>query len=208
MVVKQIGNAFVMLVAYMDGGFVLVDVTDPAAATLLGDTDYNNPDPQLEEATGIDFPPEGNAHYAEFTADNAFFIGTDENLDPDRSTLNGTVFVGWGYVHVYDAATLAELDTFAIPQAFDPAYATGFGDLTVHEVATDPQRADRAYLAYSAGGLRAVEIMNEQIVEVGGYLDPHGNDFWGVEAFVRFGVADTLIAASDRNGGLWIFLAQ
>jgi hypothetical protein len=38
---------------------------------------------------------------------------------------------------------------------------------------------------------------------VGGYLDPLGNDFWGVETFVRDGTS--YILGSDRDDGLWIF---
>lgn len=56
----------------------------------------------------------------------------------------------------YDAATGVELDTFAIPEAMDPAFASGFGDLTVHEVATDPTDHSLRYLSYYSGGLRAV----------------------------------------------------
>src|SRR5215207_8191767 len=106
-------------------------------------------------------------------------------------------FDGWGYVHLFDTETLEELDTFAIPEAMDPDYASGFGDLTVHEVATDPTDASLAYLSYYAGGLRAIQIQcggdpynpenppadtsTCELVEVGGYLDEQGNDFWGVE---------------------------
>ena len=35
------------------------------------------------------------------------------------------------------SVTLTELDTYAIPEAMDPDFAEGFGDLSVHEVATD-----------------------------------------------------------------------
>ena len=47
-------------------------------------------------------------------------------------------FDGWGYVHLFDnnAGKLIELDTYSIDEAMDPAYASGFGDLSVHEVAT------------------------------------------------------------------------
>lgn len=41
-------------------------------------------------------------------------------------------------------------------------------------------------------------------VEVGRYLDPEGNNFWGVETFVGDD-GFTYILASDRDGGLWIF---
>ena len=52
-----------------------------------------------------------------------------------------TQFDGWGYVHLFDATNLnnvVDVDTYAIPEAFDPAFASGFGDLSVHEVASDP----------------------------------------------------------------------
>jgi hypothetical protein len=81
----------------------------------------------------------------------------------------------------------------------------------VHEVATDPQNANLAYLSYYAGGIRVIEIQCTiptdqstcELVEVGRYIDAGGNNFWGVEAFVRNG--ETYILGSDRDSGLWIF---
>jgi hypothetical protein len=380
MVVKEIDGRFIMLLSYWDGGYVLLDVTDPANAVFLGDTDFAAVDPELLESFGVALTPEGNAHQAEFTIDNRFFIGTDEDFAPYRTdeftitsgpfagvypsvivpggqapailpdlTLNGpvvyggyacpdsepvptpesipgyleslepgeetilvvqrgpvgdpsapeeacfpgekaheaalagwdavvfvnhhsgeaaggepfcgsgafvdeivavctthaafhrlfglepldppwtypedlaigtigaeievgSIFDGWGYVHLFDAATLEELDTFAIPEAHDPAFAFGFGDLSVHEVAVDPQDPSLAYLSYYSGGLRAIQIQCAdpadnatcELVEVGGYLDPEGNDFWGVETFIgEDGL--TYILGSDRDSGLWIF---
>ncbi len=374
----------IMIASYWDGGYVLLDVTDPANPVFLKDTDYAAIDPELFEQTGIALTPEGNAHQAEFTADNRFFIGTDEDFSPYRARvttddggvydagefgwtvplteldgpLNGptvyggygcpsdrgsipnastltlapgeeailvlqrgpvgdpsqgqdacffsekvetaqllgydaviianhhrgalggegpdtyfcggqghifeieigalcighramhelfddtnpadnftypesepaigtvgdkitvtTQFDGWGYVHLFDAATGEELDTYAIPEAMDPAYASGFGDLSVHEVATDPTDPSLAYLSYYAGGLRAIQIQCSnpadnttcELVEVGGYLDPEGNNFWGVEVILNPADDPTvqgdevLILASDRDSGLWIF---
>jgi hypothetical protein len=115
-------------------------------------------------------------------------------------------------VWLLDAATLEPLDTYAIPEAHDPAHAFGSGDLSVHEVAVDPQDPTLAYLSYYAGGLRAIQIQCAnpadtstcELVEVGSYLDPKGNDFWGVQTFV--GEDDrTYILASDMDSGLWIF---
>jgi hypothetical protein len=383
MVVKEIDGRFIMLVSYWDGGFVLLDVTDPANAVFLGDTEFAPIDPELLESLGVALTPEGNAHQAEFTIDNEFFIGTDEDFAPyrpdefnittgpfagvypavivpggqppailDDLTLSGpvvyggygcpdsaplpspedipgyldmleagdetiivlqrgpvgdpsapeeacfpgekaheaalagwdavlfvnhhageaaaagglpfcgsgafvdeivavctthdafhklfnlppfdpalwsypediaigaigerievgSIFDGWGYVHLFDRETLEELDTFAIPEAHDPAFAFGFGDLSVHEVAVDPQDASLAYLSYYSGGLRAIQIQCSdpddnstcELVEVGGYLDPDGNDFWGVETFVGED-GFTYILGSDRDSGLWIF---
>jgi hypothetical protein len=384
---------WIMIASYWDGGYVLIDVSDPANPVVLGDTDFAAVDPELLEQAGISLTPEGNAHQAEFTADNRFFIGTDEDFSPYRarivtddggiydagefgwtvpiSTIEGGVngptvfggygcpddrdgsiphadtldlqegeeailvlqrgpsgdpgetgeacffsekvetaqllgydvviiaqhhegsleglgpdayfcggqghefeitasalcvghramhelfdtaplydladypeavpeigtvgdrievtsqFDGWGYVHLFDAATLEDLDTYAIPEAMDPAFASGFGDLSVHEVATDPTDPSLAYLSYYSGGLRAIQIQcggapydpanppadtsTCELVEVGGYLDPLGNDFWGVEVIANpdddpnVEGDEVLILASDRDYGLFIF---
>lgn len=380
MVVKEINGEFIMLLSYWDGGYVLMNVDDPANAKFLGDTEFADIDPELLESLGTSLTPEGNAHQAEFTKDNRFFIGTDEDFAPYRTddfkitsganagtypsvmvgggqapailedlTLNGpvvyggygcpdsaaiptpqsipgyleslapgeesilvlqrgpvgdssategacfpgekaheavlagwdsvlfvnhhngdaaggepfcgsgafvdeivavctthaafhrlfnispldapwsypenvplgtvgedievgSVFDGWGYVHLFDAATLQDLDTYAIPEAHDPAHALKSGDLSVHEVAVDPQDPSMAYLSYYSGGLRAVQIQCTdpannatcELVEVGSYLDPAGNDFWGVETFIGED-GKTYILGSDRDNGLWIF---
>jgi DNA-binding beta-propeller fold protein YncE len=380
MVVKQIDGRFILLLSYWDGGYVMLDVTDPANAEFLGDTEFADIDPELLESLGVALTPEGNAHQAEFTIDNRFFIGTDEDFGPYRAdqlqitsgphsgdypsvivpgaaapailpdlTLNGpvvyggygcptsapiptpesipgylasleageekiivlqrgpsgdpsapeeacfpgekaheaaeagwdavlfvnhhageaaggapfcgsgafvdeivgvctthaafhrlfdlapldapwtypenlalgsigaeievgSIFDGWGYVHLFDAETLEELDTYAIDEAHDPEFAFGFGDLSVHEVAVDPQDPSLAYLSYYSGGLRAIQIQCSnpddnstcELVEVGGYLDPEGNDFWGVQTFVGED-GFTYILGSDRDSGLWIF---
>ncbi len=123
----------------------------------------------------------------------------------------GSDFDGWGYVHLYDRQSFAEIDTFAIPEGHDPAFAFGFGDLTIHEVATDPLDASLAYLSYYSGGVRMIEIQcadeNDEstceLVEVGGYLGEQGNDVWGIEAFVRDG--EVYVLGSDRDYGLLVF---
>ena len=379
MVVKRIEGRFIMLLSYWDGGYVQLDVTNPASPTFISDTDFSDPDPELFEQTGVVQKPEGNAHQAEYSADNRFFIGTDEDFSPYRSTftidtgpaadeypagefgftppvlgladgkLNGPTvyggygcpgdtvparedvfpagslaageeaiivfqrgpvndgsgascffsekieagqdagydavvvanhhsgaqsgaaadaqfcggqgheyektapavcighrsmhllfgdtpsyeqpyagsepavgtlgedvsfipsFDGWGYVHLFDRRTARELDTYAIPEAMDESKAFGFGDLSVHEVATHPVNSTDSYLAYYSGGMRSLETQCSddsdsdtcQLVETGGYLDEAGNDFWGVETFVRDG--QTYVLGSDRDSGLWIF---
>jgi hypothetical protein len=381
MIVKKIGNDWIMLLSYWDGGYVQLNVNNPAAPVFIRDTDYNNPDPELLESAGISLPPEGNGHQAEFTVDNRFFIGTDEDFSPYRpvltveglgvrlagefgwtkpivtlsdQTLNGPTvyggygcpqsaplppadtaippsslapgeeqivvlqrgpvgdpsqnyeacffsekveaaqnagydgvivanhhtgasggllaeaflcgsqghaftvtipgicighktfhemfntpvdftypdeggpaigaigrkvsapaeFDGWGYVHLFDrttGGTAAELDTYAIDEAHQESKAFGFGDLSVHEVATSESNWSQAYLSYYAGGIRSLTIQCSDpnvkstcdLVETGGYLDPKGNDFWGVETFTKNGT--TYVLGSDRDSGLWIF---
>jgi hypothetical protein len=360
MVVKEIGGQQTMLLSYWDGGYVVLNVDDPANPTYIADSDFTVPDVELKEATGAVREPEGNAHQAEFTLDNRYIIAADEDftaagtelttddgdstdggqgsdtppiavgssvvgnavyvgracvgdtaipappaangyiavatrglctftekvanveaaggydavvivnregacgafgmtvagnipaISIDRETgfalfdvggfdlggclaggdtLTGSLipgldvgaigdavtitafFDGWGYVHLFanGGGKLTELDTYAIPEAMNPAFADGFGDLSVHEVATSHTVANRAYLAYYSGGFRVIEIVRNKIVEVGHYIADEstsptgleGNNFWGVEVFQHDG--RELVAASDRDSGLWIF---
>lgn len=351
MVVKEIDGKQVMLASYWDGGYVALDVTDVKNPKYLGDTDFTNPDPEAAEST-LTVPPEGNAHQAEFTRDNAYVVAADEdfapyasvarNLDDDtklnvsegngtrhleegQSITGGTTFVGracpgdaavppgdpnavdvavvergvctftekvaaviaagdydavlvfnrtgtdacngslgmsvegdipafgvaprsegfalfdvaydndaclagtgpeqlpvavgtsgdqvtfssyfdgWGYVHLYEneGGKMTELDTYAIPEAHDPAYAEGYGDLSVHEVATSAVDDSRLYFSYYSGGFRVAEIEDGKIVEKGHYIDEGGNNFWGVQTFTRGGTE--YVASSDRDYGLVIF---
>jgi hypothetical protein len=82
----------------------------------------------------------------------------------------------------------------------------------------DPTDPSLVYLSYYSGGVRALQIRCSdpddtstcELVEVGGYLDAEGNDFWGVEVIPN--PADdpnvegdeVLILASDRDYGLFI----
>ncbi len=362
MVVKQIGARFIMLLSYWDGGYVLLDVSNPASPAFLSDTDYPTVDPELFAQTGAMLTPEGNGHEAEFSLDNQYVLATDEDFDPFRlllTTVDGTfrgglgsnsdvddviglsgtthfvgracngdpapppaptgagnqiaviergvclfteklanveaaggyeaaiimnregadactgvfgpsldagipvlfmgrdwgfkmfnipydqaacvddtiqlapiplgtvgdplldvdaVFDGWGYVHLYglnqSTWTLSELDTFAIPEAMDPDFADGFGELSVHEVATDKTDPTRAYLSYYMGGIRALAIECAPdcvLTESGGFIDPDtdgtgpdrgGNEFWGIETFSRNGT--TYVLGSDMDAGVYI----
>ncbi|MDP9352928.1 MAG: hypothetical protein M3P51_15510, partial [Chloroflexota bacterium] len=104
----------------------------------------------------------------------------------------------------YDRDTLEDLGTYTIPEAQDPAYAKGYGDLSVHEVATDPDR-DLAYFSYYAGGFRVAKYSRTGgIEEVGHYVDANGNNFWGVEVH-KHPNGQKYVLASDRDSGLWIF---
>ena len=74
----------------------------------------------------------------------------------------------------------------------------------MHEVAVSPTRNRRwLYFSYYSGGFRVVKIVNDKLVEVGHYIDPDGNNFWGVQVFEHAG--QEYVAASDRDHGLCIF---
>jgi hypothetical protein len=349
MVVKEQDGRQVMLLSYWDAGYVKVDVTDVQAPALLGDTDFAAIDPEAAES-GLTVVPEGNGHQAEFTSDDQYVVGADEDFAPyaltARNTTDGTdvnasqgsdtrkleegqtvtgqavfggrgcngdpavpagdgtqvavverglctftekvtnvlaaggydavlvfnrtgsdacdtplsmsvagdiptfgvaprsegyaifdapydaaackadttgaqsgirlgavgdvltfssYFDGWGYVHLYrnEGGTMTELDTYAVDEAHDPAFADGFGDLSVHEVATSAVDPSRLYFSYYSAGLRVAEIVDDRIVERGHYIDEDGSNFWGVEVFEQEGTE--YVAASDRDHGLWIF---
>ena len=113
-------------------------------------------------------------------------------------------FDGWGYAHLYDAQTSEEIDAFAIPEALDPTKAAGFGDLTIHEFAADPEE-NLAYSSYYTGGMRVFMFGRAiGLQQTGAYIDPEGSNFWGVEQFTTPG-GERLIAGSDRDFGLQIF---
>ena len=113
-------------------------------------------------------------------------------------------FDGWGYAHLFDAANSAELDAFAIPEAVDSRFATGFGDLSIHEVATDPTE-NLAYSSYYGGGMRVLRFdRTSGLNQVGAFVDPQGSNFWGVEQFTT-PEGERLIAGSDRDFGLQLF---
>ena len=113
-------------------------------------------------------------------------------------------FDGWGYTHVYENGTgkLRRVDSYAVPEGLDERFATGFGDLTVHEFATDPTEY-LAYSSYYAAGMRVLRFGADGLTEVGKYIPERGANFWGVEQFTQNG--ERYFAGSDRDYGLYIF---
>ncbi len=134
--------------------------------------------------------------------------GDPADVEPNIGDVGAPVaatatFDGWGSVRLLDAATLDEIDAYAIPEALDERFATGYGDLTVHEVATDPDRS-LAYFSWYSGGLRVLRVGSTGLREVGHYIDPQGNNFWGVEVH-KHANGRKYVLGSDRDSGLWIF---
>jgi hypothetical protein len=127
-------------------------------------------------------------------------------------------FDGWGYARLIDTSTPSaptEVGQYHIPETADPAFASGFGDLTVHEV--EVPRRDRneggrnrdddkvAYFSWYSGGFRVIDITDPSNPdELGHYIDPSGNNFWGV-ALAEDRRGRRIVLASDRDFGLFIF---
>ena len=70
----------------------------------------------------------------------------------------GATFDGWGYVQLFRGRNLNHLDEYAVRESLDPRYASGFGDLSVHEVKTDPRGNYLGYIAYYNAGARVVKF--------------------------------------------------
>src|SRR5215216_5203821 len=81
MVVKEVGGRDVLLDSYWDAGYLLIDIENPAKPAYIGDNDFGLNDPLFP---GIS-PPEGNAHEAEFSFDNSYFLAADEDFNPYRA---------------------------------------------------------------------------------------------------------------------------
>jgi hypothetical protein len=147
------------------------------------------------------------------TEDNACTTASPASGSAVASTTIEAIFDGWGYVRLFGTkipgevgvpGSIKQIDTFTIPEAQDPAYATGFGDLSVHEVALDPNPGRKlAYVSYYAGGFRVLEYGTGGLKEVGAFIDEGGNNFWGVEVHKIAG--QQYVLASDRDFGLYIF---
>jgi hypothetical protein len=138
-------------------------------------------------------------------------------------------FDGWAYYHLLDRASLQEEGYYAPGELFDEDYASGFGDLSMHNVEGDPDLddGDRAYIAWYSAGMRVIEnntgdsvtppggdwdaatppvddYYGENVTEVGRFIAEDGSNFWGVHVH-KTSSGDELVLASDRNSGLWIF---
>jgi hypothetical protein len=76
-------------------------------------------------------------------------------------------FDGWGCVNLHDATdpNLPIIGAYAIPEALDESFASGFGTFSVHEVKTDPRNENLAYFSYTqagSGSLGSAEMGSER----------------------------------------------
>jgi hypothetical protein len=78
--VKKIGGHWYAMVSYWDAGWVLLNLDNPADPKFVKDHDYSENDPEMPQFS----PPEGNAHQGAWSADNKYFVGTDEDFSPFR----------------------------------------------------------------------------------------------------------------------------
>ena len=118
-------------------------------------------------------------------------------------------FDGWGYVQLFNGGNLNHRGEYAVSESLDPRYAKGFGDLTVHEVKTDPRGNYLGYVSYYHAGARVLKFGPEGLREVGHFISGRGNNFWGTfpvnqkkNGKKRTGPIPVLM--SDRDFGLYV----
>ena len=94
MYVVKVGQRYVMHMSYWDGGYVLLDVTDPrpGQVSLIAESDYALLDEERLLTRGQEIAPEGNAHQSELSADRRYLVATDEDFNPFAVT--GTIETG------------------------------------------------------------------------------------------------------------------
>jgi hypothetical protein len=193
MMVYRKGNRYIMNVNYWDGGYVLLDVTDPTPGnvTLIADWDY----PLLDDERlkrGHEIAPEGNGHQSEFSPDFRFLIGTDEDFSPFRFSFTSNAFDG---------------DRTAVEAAFTPPIAELPGREMTGEVVhvgrgcpADPEGSgltdEDPYLADPAGKIALIQrgicqfdhkVARAQLAGAAGVI-VYGLD--GDESLVRMGGQD------------------
>jgi hypothetical protein len=123
---------------------------------------------------------------------------------------SSSFFDGWGYVSLYEAdpkGGFTFLDALAIDEQNKDEFASGFGDLTVHEVTTGkgPDK-NLAYFSWYSGGFRVAKFSRRGgLQEVGAYIDEGGHDFWGVQLTDKFIDGRRVVALSDLDFGLYLY---
>jgi len=113
-------------------------------------------------------------------------------------------FDGWGYVQLFRGSNLNHVDQYAVRESLDPRYASGFGDLTTHEVKTDPRGNYLGYVSYYHAGARVLKFGPEGIREVGHFISNRGNNFWGTFPINQRTKGPIPLLMSDRDYGLYV----
>lgn len=91
--VRLVGDRYVMNATYWDGGYVLLDVTEPTPGnvSLIAKTTYAEFDEERAKR-GQQISPEGNAEHSDLSPDAEYLVGADENCESYR--LLGTITSG------------------------------------------------------------------------------------------------------------------
>jgi hypothetical protein len=189
--------------SFWSAGVQFLDVHDPAAPRLLGQTPYRDEDGYR------------GAHSGWFNRDETLFVQNDETMQLLGSGQRAT----WTFQRLFDTSSLAEprlLSTFATEAAVpgsDGRVATD-GVYGVHNAVI---QGDRMYASWYSDGVRVVDLSDPRSPrEVAAFVPPPTSPPRQAAATALGGRRDMplvwgvhpwrdLVLASDMNSGLWIF---
>jgi hypothetical protein len=191
-----------LFASFWAAGVQFLDISDPAAPRLIGQTPYR--------------PEDGyrGAHSGWFNEDETLFVQNDETMMALRSG-SGT---SWTFQRVFDTSSLERprlLSTFATESAVpgkDGRAATD-GVYSVHNAVI---KGDLEYASWYSDGVRVVDLSDPRRPrEVAWFIPPPSAPrqtaataqggrrdmpvVWGVHPW------KDLVLASDMNSGLWVF---
>jgi hypothetical protein len=194
-------NGNKLFASFWAAGVQFLDIRDPAAPRLIGQTPYR--------------PEDGyrGAHSGWFNEDETLFVQNDEAMQAVGSGSSAS----WTFQRVFDTRSLAQpklVSTFATESAVpgkDGRVATD-GVYSVHNAVID---GDLEYTAWYSDGVRVVDLSDpRRPTEVAWFVPPPSSArqtaataqggrrdmplVWGVTRW------KDLVLASDMNSGLWI----
>ncbi|MDQ4084517.1 MAG: hypothetical protein M3165_01740 [Actinomycetota bacterium] len=163
MMVYRVGRRYVMTMSYWDGGYVLLDVTDPTPGnvSLIAESDFPELDEQRLER-GQEISPEGNAHQNELSPNNRFLMAADEDFNPFRvnATIDTGPFAGTRYEATsasdtppIDSATTISGPTTFVGLACEPVPAGTGTALVERGTCTFQQKLDNITAAGFGSGI-------------------------------------------------------
>jgi len=191
----------VAYLSYFDNGTVMLDISDPANPTFIGQTSF-----EKQEA--------GNAEHS-WVGDDGLLIETAEHFPQESEfmpALSGPSETAWGYVRTYDISDPSDpkrLGTFETAHTRVTPPPPGAVFYTPNFVRT---RGDIAYFAWTGDGVLAVDMSDptapQQLAQftTPATPDPLGFFFAGLPITYVWGLDfhGEEIVISDANSGLWI----
>ena len=188
--------------SFWSAGVQFLDISDPAAPKLIGQTPYRDEDGYR------------GAHSGWFNEDETLFVQNDETM---RVLGNGSRAT-WTFQRVFDTSSLRDpklLSTFATESSVpgkDGRVATD-GIYSVHNAVIE---GDLEYVSWYSDGVRVVDLADPRNPrEVASFVPPPSGArqtaataqggrrdmpvVWGVHPW------KDLVLASDMNSGLWVF---
>jgi hypothetical protein len=191
-----------LVAAFWSAGELFLDIGDPAAPRLVGQTPYRAEDGYR------------GAHSGWFNQDETLFVQNDEAM----AAIGGGSRASWTFQRVFDTSSLERprlLSTFATESAVpgkDGRVATD-GIYSVHNAVVE---GDLEYVSWYSDGVRVVDLADPRRPrEVAWFVPPPSSPrqtavtardgrrdmplVWGVYPWKG------MVLASDMNSGLWIF---